>query len=162
MSRVDDDETTGQVWIRLLAAFERSDVAYRRVGESTARRLATVKGRPVVLVVEDDERLLRSYRDALGEECIVLEARDAVEAEAHLTRTSRLDLVILDLVLPIGSGVEVAQALRHKWPAVPVLVVSGYIDPIVTKRLQVLGGPFEFHPKPETNIVAAAKRHLTP
>ena len=57
---------------------------------------------------------------------------------------------------------EVARELRRKWPAAPVMVVSGYIDEVVKKQLSLLGGPFEYYPKPGTDIAAAVKRHLTP
>lgn len=157
----DDEETTARVRIRLLNAFERSARTYQSVGESMARWLADVRGRPVVLVVEDDERLLRTYRDALAEECIVLEARDGREAAGHVERAQRIDLVVLDLLLPIGSGVEVAREVRARWPKVPVLVVSGYIDKRIQDELAKVGGPFEYHPKPDTQVAEWAKRHLT-
>lgn len=158
----DEEETTARVRVKLLAAFERNHRAYQEVGESMARWLADVRGRPVVLVVEDEEQILRQYRDAFGEECLVLEARDSVEAGDHVARADRIDLVVLDLVLPIGSGVDVARALRARWPLVPVLVVSAFIDRAVQVQLAEIGGPFEFHPKPDTKVGEWAKRHLTP
>lgn len=162
MKRPADDETTGVFRTRIAAAFERHDAAYRPVGESTARWLAEVQGRPVVLVVEDQRQLQLSYAEALGDGCVVLLASDEPEALGHLDRAQRVDLAILDLLLPVGDGFAVAAALRLKYPRVPVLVVSAYLDPMARQRLVALGGPFEFHPKPETDVAEWAKRHLTP
>ena len=85
-------------------------------------------GRGRVLVVDDDAavrtsttRMLRT----LGYE--VLTAADGAEAEALVgRRDGALDVLVCDLAMPNKSGPEVAQAIRHLYPDVKVLFVSGY------------------------------------
>jgi two-component system alkaline phosphatase synthesis response regulator PhoP len=65
-----------------------------------------------VLVVDDDKqivRLLRAYLERDGFE--VLEAYDG-EAALHSIRRERPDLVVLDLMLPLRDGRDVARVVR--------------------------------------------------
>jgi two-component system, OmpR family, KDP operon response regulator KdpE len=80
-----------------------------------------------VLVVEDEPRILRALSALLeGADHCAEGARTAAEAiEAALRRPP--DAVLLDLVLPDGSGLDVCRRLRE-WSRVPILVVSAVDD----------------------------------
>jgi two-component system, OmpR family, KDP operon response regulator KdpE len=76
-----------------------------------------------ILVIDDDDALLRAMRIALsarGHEVVTARTGDAGITQASLTRP---DVVILDLGLPDIDGVEVCRRLRQ-WSDVPVLVLS--------------------------------------
>jgi DNA-binding response OmpR family regulator len=76
-----------------------------------------------ILVVEDDEnlrRLVAAYLEREGYQ--ISEAADGSEAIA-LVDTHKPDLVILDLMLPKISGLEVARAIRAKL-ATPILMLT--------------------------------------
>ncbi len=76
-----------------------------------------------VLVVDDEPQILRALETTLrGAGYEVFTATTAAEALA--VAAMRLpDAVILDLVLPDGSGVDVCRELRT-WTRVPVLILS--------------------------------------
>lgn len=79
--------------------------------------------RPRVIVIEDEASIRRFVRMALeAEGCEVFEAngmqRGLIEAG-----TRRPDLVVLDLGLPDGDGVDLIRDLRS-WSSVPVIVLS--------------------------------------
>jgi DNA-binding response OmpR family regulator len=77
-----------------------------------------------VLVVEDDptvREVVRTYLQNAGME--VEEAGDGVTALAAAGRT-RPDLVVLDLMLPGLSGLEVCKRLRESRPDVPVIMLT--------------------------------------
>lgn len=77
-----------------------------------------------ILVVEDDAAIRRGIVDALlfaGYEPV--EAGTFVEAARHATESS-FDLLLLDLVLPGGSGLEVMAKARKAHPTVPVIAVT--------------------------------------
>ena len=77
-----------------------------------------------VLVIEDDLAIRRGLRDALRHEGYgVLEAGDAVEGQ-RLALTAEAGLVLLDLVLPGGSGLTVLERIREARPALPVIVLT--------------------------------------
>lgn len=80
-------------------------------------------GRSVILVVEDEE----SYQDALNvglsvEGFVVVGATNIAEARAILA-TSKPDLVLLDVMLPDGSGIDYCREL-HDTTHIPVIMVT--------------------------------------
>jgi two-component system, OmpR family, KDP operon response regulator KdpE len=78
---------------------------------------------PLVLIIEDEPQMRRFLRPALeGQGYRVLEATTAAEAMLEAS-SHNPDLVVLDLGLPDGDGIDVARRLRE-WSAVPIVVVS--------------------------------------
>jgi CheY-like chemotaxis protein len=80
-----------------------------------------------ILVVEDDADLRRLYRLTLSlAGYAVVEASDALEALRHIDLDPP-DLVVLDLFLPIMSGVVVQQeiAAHAHTRDIPIVVVTG-------------------------------------
>jgi DNA-binding response OmpR family regulator len=77
-----------------------------------------------VLLVEDDPSILRGLQMNLGLEGFrLVVARDGEEA-LELARSHRPDLVVLDLMLPRLSGIEVIKRLRAGDDETPILVLS--------------------------------------
>jgi two-component system, cell cycle sensor histidine kinase and response regulator CckA len=98
-----------------------------------ARRVSItpLRLRGVALVVEDQPAILRTMVRALATAGLtVLEANSAEDALGLLdTRPDvRLDLVVADVVLPRMSGPRLVEQLRVRFPRLPALFVSGYID----------------------------------
>jgi two-component system KDP operon response regulator KdpE len=78
---------------------------------------------PLVLVIEDEPQMRRFLRPALeGQGYRVVEATTASEAMV-LASSHNPDLVILDLGLPDGDGVDVTRRLRE-WSTAPIVIVS--------------------------------------
>jgi len=77
-----------------------------------------------LLLVEDDRTLRTALRDALaGEGHAVEVAADGHEARAAL-RERRFDLVVLDVMLPGPSGLELLRDLRQRDTDTPVLLLT--------------------------------------
>lgn len=78
---------------------------------------------PLVLIVEDEPQMRRFLRAALTSRPFrILEA--STSAEAVLLATSHNpELILLDLGLPDGDGIELARRIRG-WSAVPIIVIS--------------------------------------
>jgi len=78
---------------------------------------------PVIIVVEDEQKLRRFIRLTIeGEGYQVFEA-DSLKRGMIETGTRQPDLVVLDLGLPDGDGLDLIRDLRT-WSAVPILVLS--------------------------------------
>jgi DNA-binding response OmpR family regulator len=81
------------------------------------------------LLVEDDRMIGDSLRAALRMDGHAVDwVRDA-EAAAGTLASERFDLVLLDLGLPRGSGMEVLKALRARGDATPVIVLTARDGP---------------------------------
>jgi DNA-binding response OmpR family regulator len=76
-----------------------------------------------LLVVDDDPGILDVVRYALEREGF--EVRTAVDlAEAERELEGNIDLVVLDIMLPGGSGVELCRNLRASGNLVPVIMLT--------------------------------------
>jgi two-component system, cell cycle sensor histidine kinase and response regulator CckA len=109
----------------LFPAFEEEE---KDIGEDTL--VGPQKGKPkgTVLLVDDEEMVASVGKDlleALGYEPLV--ARTGEEAvHTYREKMDRIDLVILDMIMPGMSGGETYGRLREINPAVRVLLSSGY------------------------------------
>jgi len=56
----------------------------------------------------------------------ILEASNGAKALELVDRHGLPDLVLTDVIMPTMSGPELARRLRERWPALPVLFMSGY------------------------------------
>ena len=78
---------------------------------------------PLVLIVEDEAPLRRFLRAALvAQGYRLVEAENATEGLQRATEHNP-DIVLLDLGLPDGDGLDVTSRLRE-WTAVPIIVLS--------------------------------------
>ena len=77
-----------------------------------------------ILVVEDETKMANALKKGLTEEGyavdLSLDGRDAL----HLVETHSYDLILLDLMIPIVSGLEVLKELRHDGCVAPVLIIT--------------------------------------
>jgi two-component system cell cycle sensor histidine kinase/response regulator CckA len=74
----------------------------------------------------------------------VLEAHDGEEAIALLESlgATGVGLVVSDVAMPRMGGVELATAIGQRWPAIPVLLVSGQGGSASDYPGAFLGKPF--------------------
>lgn len=90
-----------------------------------------------LLIVEDHalvrEGMILTLR-GLDRRLELLEASDAGHALATIERHPDLDLVLLDLMLPDGSGLLLLHDLRERFPMLPVIVVSALEDQNTVRR----------------------------
>jgi DNA-binding response OmpR family regulator len=111
-----------------------------------------------VLVV-DDERLSRrvAYRILSEEGYRVLEAESAPEALHVLSQArGRIDLLIVDVVMPDCDGVELGRIVLEEWPDQRILYMSAHpAEVLVQHGLESLDVPFLA--KPYTRKEALAK-----
>jgi DNA-binding response OmpR family regulator len=82
-----------------------------------------VKGRRI-LIVEDEPALLRGLTDTLRSKgCEVLAAADG-EAGLNSALSERVDLILLDLMLPKLNGYEICRALRDRGHDTPIIMLT--------------------------------------
>ncbi|MFA6310008.1 MAG: two-component system response regulator KdpE [Sterolibacterium sp.] len=78
---------------------------------------------PVVILIEDEPKIRRFVKMSLeAEGCEVYEA-DSVQRGLIEAGTRRPDMVVLDLGLPDGDGVDFIRDLRA-WSDIPIIVLS--------------------------------------
>jgi len=76
-----------------------------------------------ILVVDDEEQILRALRTGLRGAGYEVETAATAEGALAAAGMRPPDAVILDLVLPDGTGIDVCRELR-KWTAAPIIILS--------------------------------------
>lgn len=80
------------------------------------------------LVIEDDEAIARLNQRLLEAEGFVVSITDTEAEGKRLALSIGYDMIVADLMLPDGSGMNVLKAVRETGSTIPILVVSGVDD----------------------------------
>ncbi|WP_018701238.1 response regulator transcription factor [Amorphus coralli] len=77
-----------------------------------------------ILVVEDDQDLLRQLKSALGDAGYVVDVAEDGEEGHFLGDTEPYDAVVLDIGLPMMDGISVLERWRRDGRTMPVLLLT--------------------------------------
>jgi len=120
----------------------------------------TKPGKHRILVVDDELTVCKSIRKVLiREDCevdMVLSGEEALRKETE----QPYDVMIVDLMMPGLSGMDLLKLLKARNPKARIIMVTGY--PTMKNTLQAMQlGAMDFLPKPFLpttlrNLVAAA------
>jgi DNA-binding NarL/FixJ family response regulator len=87
--------------------------------------------RPVRILIADDHEVVRIGLAALLDRqpgfSVVGEARSGDEA-VRLARHERPDVVVMDIRMPNGSGIDACRTITTELPSVPVIMLTSYAD----------------------------------
>lgn len=146
--RIDSEPGQGTTVCLLLPRYAGDSQSEDVTAEGSA--LSPALSRKKILLVDDEPlvRLVAAEMLAdLGYE--VLEAEDGAGALAVFAAQSDIDLLVTDVGLPNGmNGRQLADAVRARQPALPVLFVTGYAEHAVLNHghleqgMQILTKPF--------------------
>jgi two-component system response regulator AtoC len=81
---------------------------------------------PTLLIVEDEDVLARSLVKLFGREGFDVQHAPTIAGAAQIATTTSLDIALLDLRLPDGSGLAVLDALSSRDPDLPVIMMTAY------------------------------------
>gem|GEM_PF-323942 len=121
----EDDGTTVKIYLpRMTSAQERTAVPAAKEDTTPVPR---AEPKETILLVEDNPGV-RDYAkgvlQSLGYR--VIEAVSAEEALDLIGDDAEIDLMFTDVVLPGATGRDLAEAMRLKYPSLPVLYTTGY------------------------------------
>ncbi len=114
--------TTFKVYIPITGAYEQVETS------PPTKVAAPVLPNATVLLVEDEDTLRNIGTTLLGTLGFsVIDAANGYEAlEQYKTYGNEIDLVILDLIMPVMGGIEAYHELRKLNKSVPIILCSGY------------------------------------
>ena len=93
------------------------------LGETASAPSAATRGR--VLVVDDDRALLEVYADILVNEGFVVSAAFDGAGALRALQADSWDVVLSDVVMPGGNGVDLVRAIRQQDLDMPVVLMTG-------------------------------------
>jgi PAS domain S-box-containing protein len=117
--------------------------------EPEGRRSQARPGSATVLIVDDEELVRRAAKQALERYgYAVRTASGGREALDILAQDDSIEVVVLDLTMPVMNGAETLECIRTMRPELPVVLSSGYNEADATQRFG--GTPAVFLQKPYT------------
>jgi CheY-like chemotaxis protein len=126
-------------------------------------RKRAMQGIQLRLFIADDSALLRGYvldtvRE-IGSIQVVGQASDAPSAIADI-RKSNPDVVILDIRMPGGSGINVLKTIKSDQPAPIVVMFTNYPYPQYRKQCLAAGADYFFDKSLEFEALGAVLKDL--
>ena len=100
-----------------------------------------------ILIVEDAETLRLSVRTALEREGYEVTEAAAGAGARQACEGPQPDIVLLDLALPDGNGLNLLPSMKKKWPDTEVIVLTGD-NSVATVMEATKRGAFFYQPKP--------------
>ena len=100
-----------------------------------------------VLLVEDAPRLAQAVAEILRGECYLVDVASTRMQAETLTATGAYDMILLDIMLPDGSGIDVLRGLRAAGDATPVILLTAR-DAVADRVAGLDAGADDYLPKP--------------
>lgn len=83
-----------------------------------------------ILVVDDDPAIVRGLEEALKRESYAVRTAGTVQRARRLVHEEKVDLVLLDLLLPDGSGEDLCRDLHTEGIAPPIIMLTSKRDEV--------------------------------
>ncbi len=129
-----------------LPASEKDKDSYKNDMQDT---LADIRGTETILIAEDDDSVRSLLKDTLEKYgYIVIPSVDGADAiEKYKEHKERIDMALLDVIMPKKNGKEVYDSIRNIKPDIKVLFISGYGSDVLTSK-GIYEEGVKFIPKP--------------
>jgi DNA-binding NtrC family response regulator len=108
------------------------------------------------LVVDDEPDMVASYERLLRRQGLTVVSTGTLEGGLRLLPETQPALLVCDLRLPDGDGLDVVRAARAMLPPPAVIVVTGYAS-VASRDAAVAAGAAAFMTKP-FSVVAFGER----
>jgi DNA-binding NarL/FixJ family response regulator len=115
------------------------------------------------LLIADDsaalrERLTMMFSSIPGIE-VVGQAADVPTAAAAISRL-RPDIVVLDIQMPGGSGIDVLREVKHSWPDTVAMMLTNHPYPQYQQRCAELGADYFLCKSVDSRVLIEIGRRL--
>jgi CheY-like chemotaxis protein len=91
--------------------------------------LPTISGSPTILCVDDEAGALLIRKTILERSGYLVATATNAEDALKIFGSNRIDLVVTDHLLSGATGTEMARQMKQAKPDVPILLLSGLVDP---------------------------------
>jgi len=104
--------------------------------------LSLLRQEESILIVDDDPNFCKTLKDILTMRGIKVETEsEPQKVLGHLENNYKLAIVLLDLNLGAVNGVDLLKEVRAKYPAKPVVLVTGYREKMANsiEKARIIG-----------------------
>lgn len=93
----------------------------------------------IKVLIADDHRdfrkVVHEFLDRLPNVSVVGEACDGIEAVESVERLQP-DVVLMDIAMPLSSGLEATRIIKQRWPSTKVLIATMHDNPVYRMQAQ--------------------------
>ena len=109
---------------------------------------ASDPGHPInrILIVDDDEPLLRALEMTLSGRGKEVEAHSTFESARRALKARVFDALITDVRLGAFNGLQLAVIARDEQPQIRIIVFSGFEDPVLQAEAKAVGADYLVKP----------------
>ena len=108
------------------------------------------KGKGCVLIIDDDSEIRESIQLLLESEGLSVDTAGNGEKGLHKVEENLYDLVLLDLMLPGKSGMDVYKDIRRVDPSLPVVIITA-MGGVENAVIAIKEGCYDYLTKPWDN-----------
>lgn len=114
-----------------------------------------------VLICDDLDAIRDLLRSMIDDEPTLHVVGEAADGKAAIGAAGRLqpDVILLDLAMPVMTGMEALPELRRIVPAAAIIVLSGFASTVASEELRALGA--DGYIEKGTSIVTMTKAPTT-
>ena len=161
-AHITSERGAGTTFTALWPTTEETAPAGETLGDTTDDRYQA-RGHETILLAEDEDSLRMLTQRILSRHGYkVLPAGNGLEAVKLAGRhPASIDLLLTDVIMPQMNGHELAVQLQATHPALPVIYMSGYAEPMLASRSTLPPGvTLLSKPVTEQQILAGVRRAL--
>jgi len=93
--------------------------------------------KPQVLLIDDDQGTRFGFSKYLSKKGYVVNEASCLAEAREATSSQRFDVILLDLYLPDGSGLDWILEIRDAYPDIPLVVITGRGDiPVAVEAMR--------------------------
>ncbi len=106
---------------------EKSKIPVKESSQKSTELSLPSKGMKV-LIAEDDDSNYFLLREFLKSDMTVLRARNGLEAVQMVESNEDIKIILMDMKMPIMSGLEATQKLKPKYPKIPIIAQTACVQ----------------------------------
>lgn len=140
--------------------YEKSLSAIEASSEVRQSEKLILKNKKTILIAEDTENNFKMLQYFFsGSNVEILRALNGKEAVEKCLSESQIDLVLMDLKMPVMDGYEAAKFIRESRPGIPIIAQSAYADDLITAKESGFNG-FISKPFDKNQLLSVIKEFL--
>lgn len=112
------------------------------------------------MVVDDDPGILFAFEKMFSRAGLMIFTTNQLSQVIDLIRLKKPDIIILDIKMPVYSGLNLIEDIKQAYAELPIVVITAYSNILTEKKALMLGAKGYFKKPFEINEMISLIRYL--